>query len=24
MRYTYKFEGSSKTVDTTFTKADCS
>ena len=24
MRYTYEFEGSSKTVDTTFTKADCS
>jgi len=24
MRYTYKFEGSPKTVDTTFTKADCS
>ncbi len=24
MRYTYAFEGSSKTVDTTFTKADCS
>lgn len=24
MRYTYAFEGSSKTVDTTFTKTDCS
>lgn len=24
MRYTYAFEGSSKTIDTTFTKADCS
>lgn len=24
MRYTYAFEGSSKTVDTTFTKSDCS
>lgn len=24
MRYTYAFDGSSKTLDTTFTKADCS
>ena len=24
MRYTYAFDGSSKTLDTTFTKSDCS